>query len=456
VGSYRVYCGNSMETNACGYYRMQLPLLTMDQMGLPVDVIYSEGAKLGLSNQQMAALFLESDITMLYQNIGDYAIKLMEAAEKFKPLPSTDLGTTRHPPTFVADTDDDLFNVHPLNMTFSKLGIKDWKGNLLEDGSEIGFGHPFETLDEAASKRLTHDPEPGAILVAEGKKWVYDPDDNKWHSYILLWKDGENTDFSLNRKKLDHWKKTCNMVKLITCSTPRSAEYIKREVPGARTFVVPNCIDFRRYPEVALRDHPDEIRILWEGSATHHEGLWPISESIGRLAKKYPTTTWYFFGAPYRWAAQHLPAERVKFVDWVAWEAYSYRLSMIGHDISFAPLAMHTFNDSRSAIRWYENSAIWKPAATVCQRWGPYQDEIEEGKTGLMFDTPEEFEAKMSAVIEDEKLRKDMAANSKDWVRTNRDPKKHALSLFNKWVEVREEHKASIPVEESLDAISTV
>jgi glycosyltransferase involved in cell wall biosynthesis len=448
-----------METNACGYYRMQQPLLTMDDMNLPVDIIYSEGDKLGLTDQQKAALFLESDITMLYQNIGEYAISLMEQAKKFKALPSGDLGITRHPPTFVADTDDDLFNVYPLNLSYAKLGIKDHEGKLVADGSELGFAHPFERAEPEAAEFISKsDPKMGDTAIYKDQKYIYD-EDKTWHIYIPLWKDGTNIDFKLNQRRLENWRKTLQMVRLITCSTPKAAEYIKREMGAMapETFVSPNCIDMRRYPKIELKSHPKEIRILWEGSATHHEGLWPISEAIGRLAKKYPTTTWYFFGAPYKWAAQHLPAGRVQFIDWVAWDAYSLRLSTLNHDISFAPLAPHEFNQSRSAIRWYENSALWKPAATVCQRWGPYPEEVEEGKTGLLFGDMDEFEAKMSIVIEDEKLRKEMASNAKDWVRTNRDPKKNCLKLFNKWMEVREAHKAEMPAPEEnlVDALTT-
>ena len=57
--------------------------------------------------------------------------------------------------------------------------------------------------------------------------------------------------------------------------------------------------------------------------------------------------------------------------------------------------------------------------------------------------------------IEDATLRVELRDNSRDWIRTNRDSKKLALSLFQKWSEVREGHKLSMPqVEDSLSALN--
>jgi glycosyltransferase involved in cell wall biosynthesis len=98
----------------------------------------------------------------------------------------------------------------------------------------------------------------------------------------------------------------------------------------------------------------------------------------------------------------------------------------------------------------YESAAIWKPAATIAQRWAAYRDEIIEGETGLLFDTPEELETKLGGLIEDAKLRQTLASNAKDWIKTHRDAKKIMLRLFQKWSEVRENHKLTMPAEVNL------
>jgi hypothetical protein len=194
---------------------------------------------------------------------------------------------------------------------------------------------------------------------------------------------------------------------------------------------------------------------MWQGSATHHEDLWPLNEAIARVAKKYPETTWVFWGAPYKWAEANIPAGRVKVLPWVHHEAYITRLSTMNHDINLAPLTPHIFNQSRSAIKWYESSCICKPAATLAQNTGAYHDEIQDGETGLLFNTPEEFETKLGGLIEDAKLRQTLASNAQDWCKTNRDARKIITTLFHKYAMVRESHKQRMPSEEDENAAVT-
>lgn len=458
MAGYRIYSLNGLGSSACAYYRIILPLNTMEQLGFPVECILDDG-RATITQHTRASMFMESDITLIYQNVNPMTVKMMEAAKAFKPLKSTESSEVRWPPTFICDTDDDMFNVQPLNITYGRLGIKRPDGLPLKDGDEVGIAHPFDLASPETEASLTGRypyPLPGTrgdITDLSGKaigRYIFD-EDGRWHEYISLWRDGghnKNFDIKSNNEWIENWRQTLKQANLVTCSTPRSEAYVKREVPEANTFVTPNAIDFSAYPTIELREHPGEIRILWEGSATHHEGLWPVTEAIGRIADKYPQTTWHFFGAKYTWAAKHLPADRVKFIDWVPYESYKLRLSTLGHDICFSPLAPHIFNQSRSAIRWYESSAIWRPAATIAQNTAAYADEMEDGVTGMLFNDSTELETKMGVLIENASLRAELASNAKDWIRTNREVKQVVTKLFQKYVEVREGHKIQMPVDD--------
>ena len=118
---------------------------------------------------------------------------------------------------------------------------------------------------------------------------------------------------------------------------------------------------------------------------------------------------------------------------------------MIGHDISLAPLSANVFNNCRSAIKFYEASVLKKPAATLAQNTGPYKEEILDGKTGLLFETPEEFEQKLSRLIEDVAERRMLAANAKDWVSENRDAMKRVPEVVAYWEGLREEKQWEQP-----------
>jgi len=451
AGPYRVYCQTSPDYNASVYYRMLLPMSLMERMGLPVDCLY-DWSDCSVDPRKRVASFMESDIDLIYQSTGAFRLELMKKTAEFKPMKDRE-GERRWPPTMIVDTDDDLFNVQPLNLTFGSNGTKRPDGTLLEDGDVIGIAHPTEIVPPEMQERLhatRNGPLPNDRATIDGKTYTFCAD-GQWRLYILLWQDGRNCDLAANRNRVEMWRNTLKAAHLVTCSTPRVAEYVKRETsPDLNTFVAYNAINFDEYPDVELADHPQEVRVLWQGSATHHEDLWPLNDSLARVARKYPNTTWWFWGAPYEWAMRNIPRERMKLIPWLHFEAYKTRLSTINHDINLAPLAPHTFNQSRSAIKWYESSAICKPAATLAQNTGPYADEIVEGETGLLFSTPEEFETKLGALIEDATLRKTLASNAKDWVRTNRDARKLITALFRKWVETREAHKLTMPFDESV------
>ena len=454
--AYRIYTQISPSYNASIYYRILLPIGLMEEMGLPVEGVIDLGEAM-VSNNDRIGMFMESDMNIMYQSSSDFRLHMMSEAKKFKPLRDAGAGCLRWPPSFIVDTDDDLFNVMPLNATYGINGIRRPDGTDAAAGDEIGVAHPLEIapLETEAMLLAKHNkPIPGARADLGKDRYIYGAD-GRWHTYLSLWQDGKNINFEANRKHIDIWRKTVQAANLVTCSTPGAEAYIKKEC-GADipTYVSYNAINFAEYPDVELREHPGEVRILWQGSVTHHEDLWPLNDSIARVAEKYPQTSWWFWGAPYKWAVKSIPADRLKLVPWVHFETYKTRLSTINHDINLAPLAPHLFNKSRSAIKWYESSAICKPAATLAQNTGSYGDEIQDGETGLLFSTPAEFEEKLGMLIEQESLRKTLASNAKDWVRTNREARQIINKLFQKWVEVREGHKLTMPAEDVLAGVA--
>lgn len=422
----------------------------MVKLGLPVDAMLdtSDGK---YWDRERVAMFMEADITCVYQSLAETTVHMMQTAKALSPMRDS-MGDMRWPPTMVVDTDDDLFNVQPLNVTYSGFGTRDGAGNQLSDGDEIGVAHPFKLAPDGKAM-LLNDEYPDAIPGSRGdwkdERFVM-AEDGLWHEYMPLWKDGANIDFKRNRERIGNWTNVVKEAHLVTVSTPLCGSQLQTEVGvDLPLYVSYNGINFEDYPAIDLAQHPGEVWILWQGSGSHQEDLWPISGALKRVADKYPQAKFIFFGAPYKWAVENLSADRVKFIPWVDYRAYTIRLSAIGHDISICPLKDHIFNRSRSAIKWYESSAAHNGAATLAQRTGAYAAEIQEGETGLLFSTPQEFEVKLGGLIEDAVLRQKLVANSRDWVRTHRDSKKLALALFQKWTETREGYKIMTPTNES-------
>lgn len=387
------------------FYRLEVPLKTAEDLGLPVRMVIDRN-DVTVSGEERVKMFCEADMILLYQPVGEHPVNNIKGVQSF--LPSKRDGEWKWPPTVVIESDDNLFNVSPLNQAFKSLGTRDMEGR------EIPLGHHI-----------------GVVQGGERK---------------VLWKDNENG-FSLakNRHTLATYRKLLEMADAVTCSTEGVAQAIRKEVEPRRIKVFPNLVRMDWYEQVDLAEDPFKVKILWQGGIAHYEDWFPLREALGNITKKYPEVEWVIWGAQFPWVKELIPSHRMTFKGWCPYQEYRLRLAMIGHDISLAPLSPNVFNDCRSAIKFYEASVLKKPAATLAQNTGPYKAEILNGETALLFDGPKDFEEKLSRLIEDVKERKRLAANAKDWVNENRNAMKEVPKQVRFWEELRETRKTEQP-----------
>lgn len=401
MSKYSLYAmADASNYNASTYYRIILPTWTMHKLGLPIEFEIDKMSAMLSADERLKSM-TQRDFHIAYQSVSPFLLDLIRKSRTW-PYQYHE-GIKLAPPSWIVDTDDDLFNVHPLNKAFQNLGHRDDQGNELKPGQKIWGRHP-----------VTNEPE-------------------------LLWHDGVNINYELNRQTLNVWREIMRESELITVSTNGTKNMVLREVgeeAASRIYINPNCIDFSEYPKVNLVQD-DKVRILYQGSPTHWEDLWDYRKPLAEVLGKYKNTELLLWGIPFKWFINEMPSERTEVLPWMTYHIFKTRLSTLNHDISIAPLRDSKFNQCRSAIKWYEASATWKPAATLAQNTAVFKEEIEDGKTGLLFNTPEEFKDKLGLLIEDAALRKELAQNAKDWVRDNRDPVKHAIAYFERLEQVR-------------------
>ncbi|MFP2930338.1 glycosyltransferase, partial [Pyxidicoccus sp. 3LG] len=87
-------------------------------------------------------------------------------------------------------------------------------------------------------------------------------------------------------------------------------------------------------------------------------------------------------------------------------EADDYLRALASWQISIAPLEHTVFNDAKSNIKFIEASVFRVP--TVCSGSGPFREIVEHGRNGMIATTPAEWEAALSALVEDAGLRQRM------------------------------------------------
>jgi glycosyltransferase involved in cell wall biosynthesis len=401
----KVYATIPNNHTASWYYRLEVPLHTARDLGLPVRVIIdtNEG---GVSQDERMQAFCEADLSLIYQPIGDGPINNLRGLQSI--IPSKRDGVWKWAPTAILETDDNLFDISPLNPAFGGLGHKDMDGNELPEGHHIG-------------------------VMSEGERKV-------------LFKDGENG-FSIARNKqtIASYRRILEMVDAVSCSTDAVADTVLKEASPRRIKTWPNLVRFSDYEQVSLLKDPKQVNILWQGGASHYEDWFPLREALGSITKRYPQVHWTIWGVQYPWINELMPAHRYTYKPWCSYQEYKLRLAMVGHDISLAPLMANRFNNCRSAIKFYEASVLKQDIPTLAQNTGAYKAEMIDGETGLLFNDPKEFEDKLSLLIENETERKRLGRNAKDWVHEHRDAMKEVPKMVQWWNELREERKLEQP-----------
>jgi glycosyltransferase involved in cell wall biosynthesis len=390
---------------ASSYYRLLVPFQTAHELGMKVRV-HVDTNDTRIDQDMRVRTFCESDVICLYQPIGDSVLQNLRSARSF--IPSKRDGNWKYPPSVVIETDDNIFHVGPYNQAYKTLGIRDVDGELIPPGHMMGE-------------------------VREGERRI-------------LWKDGANGfDVMRNRHNLETYKQIIELADCVSCTTKHVEDTVYKYASPSRTAIFPNLVRFDHYEQIELKKDPKRINILWQGGASHYEDWYPLRDSLGRITRKYPEVHWTIWGQLYPWVTELIPADRYTFKNWAPYDEYKLRRMMVGEDISLAPLHDDPFNRCRSAIKWYEASVAKNPAPTLAQATGPYKDEIEDGKTGLLFNSSKEFEEKLSTLIENKRLRNELASNAKDWIKDNRDAFKHAPKYIHFLEHLRDEAPRDLP-----------
>jgi glycosyltransferase involved in cell wall biosynthesis len=163
--------------------------------------------------------------------------------------------------------------------------------------------------------------------------------------------------------------------------------------------VVKNCIDFNLWKNKS-ETKKDKVRIGWAGGQAHYNDLRILETVMPELLKRYPEVDFAYMGGMPDWMKT---SRRVKHLNkWFGIMNYPAELAKYGFDIGLAPLKDNLFNRAKSNLRFLEYSALGIP--TVASPVVPFK----ENKNILFAQEPQEWIDKLSGLIENERLRKNI------------------------------------------------
>ena len=197
-----------------------------------------------------------------------------------------------------------------------------------------------------------------------------------------------------------------------------STETLKKQYSdlNKNIYVIPNGIDLDIWDNLKPNNNKkDKIRIGFSGSPNHTGDVRMIKEVVTTILDKYPNVEFLFWGC----CPEFFPDYKriILKQDFITVDKFPRGLSDYNFDIGIAPLKDNNFNRGKSNLRWLELSALKVPC--VASPTPAYAESIVDGKTGFIADTKEQWVEKLSALIENEELRKTVGNNAYLDVRKN-------------------------------------
>ncbi|WP_209542229.1 glycosyltransferase [Variovorax sp. 1615] len=220
-------------------------------------------------------------------------------------------------------------------------------------------------------------------------------------------------------------------------STAAIARGMGEIVPG-KTHVVPNALDERILALAAelerrpVKTDPRFVTIGYgSGSRTHDGDFGIVASALLAVMQRHPQVRLAIHGP------LELPAPFRRFADRVFQIPFlqgdDYLRALASWQISIAPLEDSLFNEAKSNIKFIEAAILGVPS--ICSGTAPFREAIEHGRTGLIADTPEEWEAALTRLVLDAGLRHGIAQEARRAVLSRYHPRVVATRQLQQVVE---------------------
>lgn len=257
---------------------------------------------------------------------------------------------------------------------------------------------------------------------------------------LFKWKhqDGGEFDIKRNQTRMDEIIWSVEGADMVTVTTDILADVFRPINPNVR--VLPNCVDTKIWRKLPFKN--EKIRLFWAGGWSHYEDWLMLQDVLPKIMEKYPQVQLVVMGYLFPFIKKLIPADRIEFHDWVDTVAYPYAVANLNPDISVIPLRDTTFNRCKSAIKWIEMGALGVPS--VASHVSPYAQMADLKENNGVFIEGNDNRAwteGISALIEDEKLRREIGENARQTVLDNFD----INTQFHQWMNAYQECMAWQP-----------
>ena len=205
----------------------------------------------------------------------------------------------------------------------------------------------------------------------------------------------------------------------IQTSTEALAGYLREFHPEVQVF--PNCL---AYLEPLTFPQTRGVTLFF-GALNRKEDWQPILAPLNRLLRKEGQRVRVFVIHDREFFAG-LQCEQKQFFSFCSYEKYQKLLQL--SDIALLPLLPTRFNCMKSDLKFLECAGA---GTAVLASPTVYKMTVQQGKTGLLYDTEDEFYVSLQRLLGDASLRRQLATNAYQWVSEHRMLSQHYRERIN-------------------------
>jgi glycosyltransferase involved in cell wall biosynthesis len=176
---------------------------------------------------------------------------------------------------------------------------------------------------------------------------------------------------------------------------------------NSNVVVIPTSIDLSQYSLKEDLHHGGQITIGWLGSRSSLRYLRSLLPTFENIFKKYPNIQLKIVCSEFL-DSPHLPIIKKPW----SWEEEEEDLKSF--DIGVMPLSNDLWSKGKCGLKILQYFSVGIP--TICTPVGMNKDIVEEGVNGFWATTTEEWEEKLSILIENPTLREKMGKEGRDKV----------------------------------------
>lgn len=242
--------------------------------------------------------------------------------------------------------------------------------------------------------------------------WCYESDDDVFTDRVIP---RQQAFFEIAYPKADkagiafelEWERSernrlLQYVDAVTVSTEPLAEVV-RDFTEAPIHVVPNGIDLEWFASRMARKQRwiEPLTVGWAGGWRGIEDLEPIARAWAALAKRHPDLRFVLFGYVPELFKRLIPLKQLHLIMWGPLSQYPAGVQNI--DIMCCAVANDPWNAAKSPIKWFEATAAGATCVVSDFLYGPY---VQDGVTGLVAHSDDEWEPLLESLIADARARR--------------------------------------------------